>query len=68
MENKLENGTDWNLYENLEAFKKGEQNIYKTIINIREVFKNQDEDKRRDMLLTLEAEKERQHLILERGE
>lgn len=68
MENKLENGIDWNLYENLEAFKKGEQNIWKTVLNIRKLWNYQDEHKRRDISLTLSAEQERQQSMLERGE
>lgn len=68
MENKLENGIDQNLYENLEAFKKGEQNIWKTVLNIRKLWNYQDEHKRRDMSLTLSAEQERQQAMLERGE
>lgn len=68
MENKLENGIDWNLYENLESFKKGEQNIWKTVLNIRKLWNYQDEHMRRDMELTMSAEKERQQLRLERGD
>lgn len=67
MENILENGTDWNLYENLSEFKKGNQNIHKTLVNIRECFKHQDEHERRDMLLTLFAEQERQENMLSKG-
>lgn len=66
MENKLENGIDWNLYKNLEAFKRGEQNIHKTIINIRKLWNYKDEHKRQEMFLTLSAEQERQQLMLER--
>lgn len=68
MENTLEYGTDWNLYENLKAFKNGEQNEFKTAINIRKLFKHEDEHRRRDMDLTISAEIERQHLAMERGD
>lgn len=64
MENILEYGTDWNLYENLEAFKKGDQNKFKTAINIREIFKHEDENIRRNMDLSFSAEVERQHSML----
>ena len=68
MENILEYGTDWNLHKNLEAFKNGEQNIFKTSINIRKLFKHQDEQHRRDMDLSFFAEQERQRIALERDE
>lgn len=66
MENILENGTDWNLYENLKAFKNGEQNKFKTAINIRKLFKHEDEHRRGNMDLTMCAEIERQHLAMDR--
>jgi len=68
MENTLEYGIDFNLYENLKAFKEGKQNEFKTAINIRKLFIHQDEQKRRNMDLSMSAEIERQHCMLDRGE
>lgn len=68
MENILENGPDWNLYENLRAFKRGEQNEFKTAANIRAIFKNIEDSKKAERLKNFEAEQESQQLKLERHE
>jgi hypothetical protein len=68
MENILENGTDWNLYENLRCFKIGEQNEYKTASNIRKLFIHVEESKRKSLELNYEAEIERQNIKLNHNE
>ena len=68
MENNLENGIDWNLYANLKSFKSDEQNIYKTAINIRNLFEDkkifEDMERNRKFESIIESEQ----LKLERGE
>lgn len=68
MENIFENGPDWNLYENLKAFKRGEQNEFKTAANIRAIFENLEDSKRAVRLKNFQAEQESQQLKLERHE
>jgi len=61
MENKLENGLDWNLYENLKAFKRGEQNEFKTANNIRKLFQHKEGLIKTNRLKNFEAEQESQY-------
>jgi hypothetical protein len=68
MENKLEYGIYWNIHENLKCFKLGEQNIYKTATNIKELFKHKEEREKLERLRNFESIQETESLRLERGE
>jgi hypothetical protein len=68
MENKIEYGIDWNIHENLKSFKLGEQNIYKTVANIKDLFKHKEECERFERLRKFESIQEAETSRLERGE
>lgn len=67
MKNIYENGTDWNLYENLRQFKNGSQNEARTAINIRLLFEHKRNGEKTDKIREFEAEQERQHSQIEQN-
>lgn len=68
MENVLENGFDWNLYENLKSFKRGEQNIHKTASNIKKLYTHKEVLQKERRIREFEATQESERTKLERGE
>lgn len=65
MENNIDNGTDWNIHENLKEFKSGKQDIHKTRVNIRLLFGESllQEKEYKELIFLANQERERLSLL-----